>query len=291
MTKTKRQIIEAVQQTKELPSFPDVVMRLEEEMNKPEPSVEKVAKIVQEDPPLSARFLQLANSAYYSRTRQTTSISQAVLRLGLSEARKIAVAAGVFSKLSGFGGRDTRQFWTHCLAVALATEIIIKRAPKKPPLELLDSAFAAGLLHDLGALALHQVIPDEYDALIEEAGQTGRSVHELEAERLEVTHEEIGEILTKRWGLPETISSAIHHHHFPAHAMSKVQPLAQLINVADAICVEQGFGRPESANPPVRDEDAWKAFGLNDAMSHNIIDRVRAMGGRAEILVDDFRFD
>jgi len=288
MELTRERIIEAVEKTTTLPSFPEVVLRLQEELGKSEPSVLRVGQIVEQDPALSARFLKVANSAYYSRTQKTSSIQQSVTRLGLEEARLLALATALVSQFGGFGGGNPQRFWGHSLAVALSVRIMVDLGTAKISKGEADSCFSGGLLHDLGVLILYHLFPEEYAGLAKKVREEGGVPSNVEREWWGTDHGEVGEVLARRWKLPETICEVICHHHSPWAAAPQHRPLVQLVHLSDFVCNNQGFGRAESGFPEEFDQGAWEALGLDLNQVPEIIEKVRKEGQRSEVFMEAF---
>jgi HD-like signal output (HDOD) protein len=288
MQMTRDKIIEAVQGTNDLPSFPDVVLKLQEEFRKSEPSIARVGQIVEQDPAISARFLKVANSAYYSRTQKISSIQNAVTRLGLEEARLLALATGLVSQFGDFGGGDPQRFWGHSLAVALSVRIMSELSSKAISESVADSAFTGGLLHDLGVLILFHLFPEPYGELTKIVMEKGGTPGDVEREQWGTDHGEVGEILALRWKLPESICQAIRYHHCPWEAAPKHRSLVQLVHLSDFVCNNQGFGRTESGFPEEFDQGAWDALGLDLNQVPEIIEQVRQEGQRSEVFMEAF---
>jgi HD-like signal output (HDOD) protein len=288
MELTREQIISAVEQTTSLPSFPEVVLRLQEELGKSEPSVLRIGQIVEQDPALSARFLKVANSAYYSRGQKTTSIQQAITRLGLAEARLLALATALVNQFGNFGGGNAQRFWGHSLAVALSVRIMVDLGKAEISKEAADSYFSGGLLHDLGVLVLFHIFPEEYAELTKEVQEKGGVPCDIEREYWGTDHGEVGGVLARLWKLPENICEAICHHHSPWAAAAEHRQLVQLVHLSDFVCNNQGFGRAESGFPEEFDQGAWEALGLDLEQVPEIIEKVQEEGQRSEVFLEAF---
>lgn len=282
------QITAAIASAKDLPSFPEVVLRLESEMARPEPSFQTVAKLVQEDPALSARFLRIANSAFYSRGKAITDITQAVLRLGLAETRRLCLATAIISRFSGPSSPRLDKLWVHSMAVALASQVVASLAHKPPSLAVRESSFAAGLLHDIGVLVLEHLFPGEYDAVTAPALRTYRSAEEAERQAWGIAHPEIGELLARKWTLPEGLCQVIAHHSRPLEASPEHQELTLLIHLANFVCVRGGWGRDESDVIEEVEGHAFDRFGLDVNEMSIIVEKVQAEGARSEAFVEMF---
>lgn len=272
-------IIGAVREATGLPSFPEVATRLEQELARTDCSMHRVQKIIEQDPGLVAKILQVANSALYPRmSGQTVAIGDAVMRLGQSELKRIAVTAAVFDRFRGYGSVDETRFWLHSLSVALASRAITAFTTARLTEAARDAAFTAGLLHDIGALVLHDLFPEACDALLLELEECGGLAGDLERQRWGMDHGEAGAVLAERWGLPDTIVEVIRHHHHPWQSSAEHRTLVQLVHMANFVCTNQGYGRREGGFPDSFDHGAWDALGMSLERVPAIIEAVRAEG-------------
>ncbi|MCU0662170.1 MAG: HDOD domain-containing protein [Myxococcota bacterium] len=283
-----QQIADAIAKAKDLPSFPEVVLRLETEMSRPEPSFHTVAKLVQEDPALSALFLRVANSAFYSRGKAITDITQSVLRLGLAETRRLCLATAIVSRFSEPTSPNLDKLWVHSMAVALATQALASIARTPPSIAAREAGFAAGLLHDIGILALEKLLPGEYQTVTAPALCTFRSTEEAERKAWGIAHPEIGEMLARKWTLPEGLCQVIAFHKHPLEAAPEHQELTLLVHLANFVCVRGGYGRAESDVTEEVEGHAFDRFGLDVKEMSVIIEKVQEEGKRSEAFVEMF---
>jgi HD-like signal output (HDOD) protein len=203
-------------------------------------AIPRLTVAIANDPKLTARVLGLANSTAFSPGRPIESIRQAVMGLGteLTKASCVAmiVSEGTRGKTSAF---DRRGAWIHAMLVAVAARDIAKLSP----LEIVPgTAYSAGLLHDIGYLALAAKLPKEISCMCRrvEADANSRSM-DLERLCLTAPHHALGAVIGRSIGLPSTIVDAILYHHQPTAA----KPLAACVAVADQLS-----GLVEGANNP-----------------------------------------
>jgi len=205
-----------LKQAGELPSLPEVYIRVTELLETENASGLKIGEAVQTDPALTARILKMINSAYYGLQNPVTSISQAVALLGRQQLKQVllgSVMAGVFKDfdVTHFPLRD---FWQHCIKTAIiAKQLAMQNA------RIIDheAFFTAGLLHDIGWLVLAKVNPGSYVQIIQLAKTENRDVMQVEAEKLGVTHIDVGVALLDKWGIPGLIIECIRKHHETDH--------------------------------------------------------------------------
>jgi len=193
-----------------LPTPKGVALAIMEVCRREDATIAEIAKLVMTDPALSARLLQLANSAAHSR-RPVASVPDAVMRLGLSTARMLAMGFSLVDQYpSGpCQGFDYPGFWSHSLLMAVACQQLGGLTRDGSP----DELFACGLLARIGCLALATVYPIEYAGLL--AQQEGTSLLERERERLHVDHNELTAVILADCGIPLSLAEPACHHEAP----------------------------------------------------------------------------
>ena len=210
-----------------LPTPPDIYFELTRLMQSATSNMMDVAQVVIRDPGISAKLLQLVNSAFFGTSQAITSIQQAVARLGIDRLRYLVLSTFAFSPepddVCGFALKtlQRRALRAACLAQQLA----------EPAGQ--DEAFAATLLHDIGYAVLARGQGAAFEAYRERI-KHGEPWHDLDLELFGVSHAYIGARLLMFWGLPPTIVDAVQFHHDPGNAPSSCQQLASVIHVADA---------------------------------------------------------
>lgn len=228
---------ELLRTVKALPPLPAVALRVMQVAQDPRSSASQLALVVSADPALSARMLRVANSAAYRRSREVTSVQEALVVLGFVQARNIAISTAI----TGAFAPDTLQalfridaFWRHSLAVAFRAGELAGQSRRLD----VASAFTAGILHNLGRLAMFHADPAGLDQAIADAIRTGRTIEDVERDELGYDHAELGGMLATRWNLPAEICNAIRRHH---EEISGSQPtLASVVVEADHFCTSHG---------------------------------------------------
>ncbi len=229
-----------VQQMKIVPSPPDLYFEIARALRSPEVDLEKISTRASQDPAMTAKLLQLVNSAILGLRYKVTNVQDAIAYLGLETTRSLVLLAHTFSYCSRpeTAGFSIDRLWRHSLmAGSLARRIA--REEKCGP-ELVDECFLAGLLHDLGELLLAVNLPKEYREVIanvRKASAAGnqKPMWKAEFEVFGATHAEVGAELMAIWNLPLTVVEALALHHHPSALLSKgFCPLAA-VHVADAL--------------------------------------------------------
>jgi HD-like signal output (HDOD) protein len=222
-------------------------------------SMEDVARLVARDIAITAKVLQLTNSAFFGRSRRISRIDEAVTYLGLGTLKAVVLSAEVLKAFKP--ARPIMHFSIEgierhgALVAGLASSMIPRGGPR-------DAAFAAGMLHDLGWLVLAFQDPGHLSQLLMTAHNEGVRVEVVERERDTITHAELGGHLLELWGLPDLIVAAVAHHHAPPAPTAPGLDSVSAVHLADALLSER---RPDAA-PGLVDLDYVEALGLSDQL-------------------------
>jgi putative nucleotidyltransferase with HDIG domain len=220
-----------------LPPLPAVALRVMEVAQNPKSSASDLAMVVSSDPGLSGRLLRVVNSAAYRRSREITSVQEALVTLGFVQARNMAISgaiAGAYAPDALNALFRIEVFWRHSIAVAFkAAELAGKTRRLDVP-----SAFTAGILHNMGRLAMFYADSTALDQAIAECLARGETLEALEPELLGYDHAETGGLLARRWNLPAEIQEAVARHHKAPH--DEVS-LPGVIAAADAFVTGNGL--------------------------------------------------
>lgn len=242
---------------KRLPSLPAVATDLLRSFDDPNADVESLVRKMALDPALSADALRLANSSFYGLRGKVSNLHDAILVLGLRQLRTVVVTAAVIKTLHpGSACCNLSSFWRHSLGVALSARQLALETGE--PAEL---AYLAGLLHDIGRLALACCFPD---AVCEADSYRSRhDCHRFEAERdvLGLDHADAGRTITERWHFPPAIQEAVAAHHAPEHVHG--DSLAGLVHVADVMAHALDLSADPNDRVPPLSAMAWKRLGLD----------------------------
>jgi HD-like signal output (HDOD) protein/CheY-like chemotaxis protein len=219
----------------ELPSLSATYTDLTRALRDPNTSTRQVAEIVERDIAMSAKILQLANSAFFGLARKVTSLSSAVSYLGMETIKNLALTSEVFRVFVP----DSRVPQSVCDSIqqhAIRTAAIAAALPVERGTR--DITAVAVLLHDIGSLFLASAMPGEYCAVLSEVSNRGCKSFEAEEELLGTSHAEIGAYLLGLWGIPSLAVEAIAHHHRPTRIPHTAFDSTVTIYVADLLADE-----------------------------------------------------
>jgi len=218
-----------------LPAVPSVYRELSDALHREQSSPEAIARIVEQDVGISAKLLHVVNSSFFGLPRKTTSLLLTVRYLGLSTIRSLVLAHSVFGQFGSANPALAEQGQEHALRCARIARELRKGQPDA------DTAFTAGLLHDVGSLVLSSRMPEEYAAICAEAAMRGAPIHTVEFERLGVDHAGVGAYLLALWGLPPEVLNIVAFHHGPWLTTAPLDA-ASAVRLADTLSLEGSEG-------------------------------------------------
>ncbi len=233
-----------------LPSLPAIYVEIQSEIQSPNASFRKVGELIARDVSMTAKILQMVNSAFFGLARRIGSPQEAVALLGLDTVTSLVLSAKIFAQFNPrrIAEISLEELWRHSLETSFCARAI--GIAENLPRHVQDEAFTAGLLHDLGKPVLAQNFPEEYRDLMRRA-RSGRSgVEELERECFGVCHAKLGAYLMGLWGMAEGVVAAIAFHHRPADSSMDHDILVGAVHAANAI-EHQGVG--SAAQRPAED--------------------------------------
>jgi HD-like signal output (HDOD) protein len=222
-----------VAQVKTLPTPPVLFAELEAALNNPDISAEEVGRILERDVSMSAKILQLCNSAFFGFREHVTRPRHAVALLGVSLVRSLTLAFHAFTKWTNKVPRfDHNALLAHSLNVAAASQNIAEA--QGVPEKIREEFFIAGLLHDIGKLVLAANASETYNNVFEIAASEARPFVDVERDLLGATHAEAGAYLLGLWGFGDGIVMATAYHHLPSSCPNKETVLLAAVHVANA---------------------------------------------------------
>jgi putative nucleotidyltransferase with HDIG domain len=203
-------------------------------------TVGQLSQVVLRDQSLTANILKLANSSFYGHARRVTTVTEAVVMLGFSAIKSLAISSHTARLLSGSlpgYGLQQGELWRHSISVAFTA----RRLAVEVQLAPVEEAFVAGLLLDIGKTILSSYMENAFDEVTRISQERRVPFHEVEAELLGFDHAELGAQIASSWSFPPELEEAIRFHHSPSGATLK-PALSHCVHLADAACMMLGVG-------------------------------------------------
>jgi len=251
----RSEIIEKVKSCPRLPSLRSIEASLKELLHADNRFTTQISEVIRRDPSLTARLLRLVNSVYYGLTTPVNSIEEAVLYLGVRQIRQLAVVTPViedFQKLAGNNAFRWREFWQHCIAVAILTREITSSIMRFED----EADYVAGLVHDVGRILMASAFPAHFKSIYLDQRQQlpGEDLLEREQRILGVDHAELGAIYLSQHQLPGLLADVARHHHAPEKCQEAPE-LAAAVHIADMVARFARIGA--SGNAEEVAEESW----------------------------------
>ncbi len=254
-----------VENIKQLPALPLIVSRLIKVVNSPDTSAEDAAELIEKDPALTSKILRLANSAFYGMPRSISSVSSAVVILGFNTLKSLTLSASVINMFPNNGPKkafDRLRFWKHSIVSAMAARAIAQHVMGVTIMDP-QSAFCAGIMHDIGKLIFELFTPAEYADVCRQSKEKGMPCVEAEASVMGITHAQIGHILADKWALPLELEAAIVYHHDP-QAVKALRELVTTVHLADGIAHHLNCGLWDEETLPAEWSNARAILSIDD---------------------------
>ena len=212
-----------------LPAMPQILIKLIEHLQADDLGMRELASLVATDAGMAAKILAVANSSAYHRNVRSIGLEQSLVALGTDMIKMLVISESVFQTFNNFphsGSTDLRSFWKQSLTAA----VIARDLAKRMQYAHLEEAYLAGLLHNVGRLALLSTAPQEYAFNF-----TARDDEELcavEQRTLQITHSEAGAWLIERWHLDSFLADSVLYHHEPSSRLASSPPLIRIVRLA-----------------------------------------------------------
>lgn len=244
--------------------------------------------LIGQDPLICAKIIGLANSAIIGASRKISTISDAATMLGFKRVQSVSTSIAIMSLMAkeSTGRLSMHDLWLHSVGVAFAMLGIARFMPAKlRPQD--DQIFLAGLLHDIGYLALAFIDLKHSDRLHTRlAIETGCPSREVEQKILDICHDELGAELAHHWNLPDEIVAAIRYHHAPdTPGAALAQPLVYMISMAEKML--GSFGINEHVDTSIS-ADEWDALGIDPNKVEQVRDQVAEQAEQAMQFISTF---
>jgi putative nucleotidyltransferase with HDIG domain len=233
---------QAMSRVTEISSLPEITTRAVQLVEDPKSTAQDMHDIVKNDPALAAKILKVVNSAFYGLPAQIANLDRAIVMLGLSAVKNIALAASL-SRLFRPGALSdrfsARDLWKHCISVGVCARMMAAASTAACQAE---EAFVAGLVHDMGLLVEFQLFPEKLRLVIDECTNSPQDFCAAEKRVIGADHQAFGHALATRWKFPPALRNAIAYHHNPERLQPETRRVVTLIQAADTICAQNQLG-------------------------------------------------
>jgi HD-like signal output (HDOD) protein len=263
-------IIARVEEKGNIPPLPDILLRLESKIEDPKSNISDIAILIETEPILAGRMIQLSNSVFFGRGgNKVENLSQAVIRLGLKMILDLAYTLEVPKLFMKGKGINQNRFWQHSLAVAILSRNLNQR------LEGLiieqDLCYLSGLMHDIGIMVFNYLIPEEYSAFLKQVRGMETPLHELEIQKFGISHPELGSLfIEKWWPVPEEVVTSVGKHFLGMSNQGKKYPILLVVIMANAIANTYDMGNGISD----WEEPLNYNFLIQQGLSREILDEI-----------------
>ncbi len=261
---------------KEMPPLPQSIAQILELTKSTKSSAHDLTKVCEHDPKLTVNMLKLANSSFYGFTRKISTISHAIVCLGLDTVKSIALTSSTQEMLNNevpAYALEKGMLWQHSIACSTCARIIAKRIGFKES----EEAYIAGLLLDIGKIILSNFAEDEFIRIVEKTKRDKISFDKAEQEVLGFDHPQIGARIIEKWNLPPILVEAVQYHHRPEKAETH-KKLTYIVHLADAISCMLGIGLGCDGLMYVLEENTLDILGLSkddvESIMSELVDNV-----------------
>jgi putative nucleotidyltransferase with HDIG domain len=227
-----------------LPAMPQILLKLLDLCQVDEAGMDELAKLIANDAGMTNRILRVANSAAYRHGGRKVALVQALTTLGSDMIKTIVISESVFQTFNGFshaGSIDLRYFWKHSLTAAVLARDIAKNMRYAQ----VEEAYLAGLLHDVGRLALLAAAPEVYCANF--LTPDDDKLCAVENRTLQISHAEAGAWLIDRWNMDSFLADSVLYHHEEVARVNTAHPLIRIVHLAHLLS-DHPTSRPVPAN-------------------------------------------
>ena len=254
-------------------SLPSIYLKIENAVNNEKTSSQDIANIVSEDTALAGKVLRLSNSAMFNFPSKISTITQAVTIIGTRQLKDLVLACSVIDVFKDMPSDmvSMEKFWRHSIACAVSARVLSQLRRDSNA----ESAFVAGLLHDIGRLVLFKELGALTRTCIERADRLHVHLDNMEREVFGFDHAMLGGLLLKEWKLPPQLVEATQYHHMPSRSMT--YPVeTSYVHIANLIVSMLQLGNSGDKRIPRLDHGAWASLGFNVDIVDGVVDEVHS---------------
>jgi len=274
----KEKIRSLIEKVEDLPTLPSIATQVMSIIEDERSSSSDLAKVIKNDLPLTGKLLKIANSAFYGRRSQISTLVDAINLIGYNSVSNVVMSISVidlFEKRKASGPLNKEDFWRHSIACGICSRALAKKIRYKLP----EEAFTAGIIHDIGQLIIEQYFPEQFKEIVNKVVTEEISFLKGETDILGVDHSIIGKWLLDKWNLPKGLKDAVWFHHQPLKSFDKDDSknlLSKIVNAANTICENQMLSTSTYDNVPFLKNEIWESFGLKEENIVEIAEDLRS---------------
>ncbi len=264
-------IKDIVDKINDLPPLPITVLKLMELTSNTDSSAKEIMKVIEMDTSLTAKILQIANSAYYGLKIPVTSLQKAITVLG----NRAIYEAAISSYMSNYLSREVKGYaiergllWQHSITSAIISKIVKQKIGSRVPA---DELFTCALLQNIGKIILDEYMGEKMKDVIDLIEKEKMDFTVAEETVLGYNHAQVGYELLKRWKLPDKICLPVYYHHIPKAAPEEYREMALIVNISDTITMMMGVGPGVDGLSYVVDSTIMKELGISSKIVQAIM--------------------
>jgi putative nucleotidyltransferase with HDIG domain len=236
----------------DLPAMPQVAARAMDLIGSSRSTARELEEIISKDQATTIKVLRIANSAFYGVRGEISTLSRAIVVLGLNTLRSV-IMTGVSEALHSRkqSSLKDRILWEHSVAAAIAAKTIAIECGYGAP----EEAYVGGLLHDIGKVVMDANMTSDYEKVVEAVYNEGVSFVDAENEVFGFDHTDVGALVAERWHLAPPLREAVQFHHQPMGA--EIDPtLCATVSLANSMCIKLGIGPERNPELSLADEES-----------------------------------
>ncbi len=271
-------LIKLINKVRNMPPLPQSITQILEITKDDKSSSRELAKVFEQDPALAVDILKLANLPAYGFAIKISTITHAIVCLGLETVKSIALTSStneMLNKEIPAYSLGEGMLWQHSISCATCARIIAQRIGYKDD----EEAYIAGLLLDIGKIILSSFAEEEFNQVSERAEKNKIPFNIAEKEVLGFGHPQVGGRIIKKWNLPSALVEAVQYHHQPNKAETH-ETLAYIAHLADAISCMLGIGLGSDGLMYEVEENALDVLGFNkedvESIMSELVDKIQS---------------
>ncbi len=281
-----QELVNRIVASPQLPTLPVIAMKVLELTRREDVSVPEIANLIMTDAALASKILKTVNSPFYGLTKQVSTISSALVILGLQAAKTLALGFTLLANLKQPGdkseaGFDHTAFWKRSIYAAVSSRAIAR----KMSVIQQEEAFLGGLFSSIGVLVLHRVLPQEFDLLFKQAGGDYTRLNALCQEKLDIMPPQVSALLAEKWQLPPLLAMPIALQLDPSGAEPALKPLVDAVSTGTLVAGVFVAENPAAAIAEARAALAER-FGLPPEEIETLLGEIGAASREAAAMMD-----